>query len=124
MIQLFSAFRKLSKGGTEIVQACDSCRMAGFCASIVLAFILRVELFDYGVDGGGSLRTWLTGSQMGDTASRWGGIKPSGCHDSAQKRVLLSLILKRSLPTKCNLMFSKVQDDCTRNQQLFLSRNR
>ena len=72
MIQLFSAFRKLPKGGTEIVQACDSCRMAGFCASIVLAFILRVELFDYGVDGGegGSLRTWLTGSQIGDTASR------------------------------------------------------
>ena len=45
------AFQKLSKGGTEIVQACDSCRVPGFCASIALAFILGVELFDYVVDG-------------------------------------------------------------------------
>ena len=38
------AFQKLSKGGTEIVQARDSCRMPGFCASIVFAFSLGVEL--------------------------------------------------------------------------------
>ena len=47
-----SAFRKLSVGGTEIAQAWDSCRMPGFCISIVFAFILGVELFDYLVDGG------------------------------------------------------------------------
>ena len=41
------AFQKLSKGGTEIVQACHSCRMVGFCASTALAFVLGVELFDY-----------------------------------------------------------------------------
>ena len=45
------AFQKLSKGGIEIVQACDSCRVPGLCASIALAFILGVELFDYVVDG-------------------------------------------------------------------------
>ena len=102
MIQLFSAFRKLPKGGTEIVQACDSCRMAGFCASIVLAFILRVELFDYGVDGGGG--GIFENLADGEPNRGYGlKIKPSGCHDSAQKRVLLSLILKRSLPTKYNL---------------------
>ena len=39
------AFQKLSKGGTEIVQACGSCRVPGFCASIALAFILGVELW-------------------------------------------------------------------------------
>ena len=42
----------MSKGGTEIIQACDSCQMPGFCASIVLAFILGVELSHYMVDGG------------------------------------------------------------------------
>ena len=46
------AFQKLSKGGTKIVQACDSCHMLGFCAGIAFAFILGVELFDYMVDGG------------------------------------------------------------------------
>ena len=82
MKQRFPAFQKLSKGGTEIFQACGSCCMPGVCASIVLAFISGVELFDYVVDGGGgSARTWLRGEiQMEDMASR-GGIKPSGCHE-------------------------------------------
>ena len=45
---------------------------------IVLAFISRVELFDYAVDGGGDMVRavwWLGGggSQMGDMVSRWGG---------------------------------------------------
>ena len=44
------AFRKLSKGGTEIVHTCVSCRIPGFCTSIVFAFISGVELFDYVVD--------------------------------------------------------------------------
>ena len=65
------AFQKLSKGGTEIVQACDSCRMPGFCGSIVLAFILGVELVDYVVDWGGGICEGLAGgSQMGDMPSR------------------------------------------------------
>ena len=46
------AFQKLPKGGTEVVQACDSCCVPGLCASIALAFISGVELFDYVVDGG------------------------------------------------------------------------
>ena len=37
MMKLISSF---SKGGVEIVQACDGCCMPEFCASIVLAFIL------------------------------------------------------------------------------------
>ena len=37
---------------SQIVQDCDNCGMPGFCASIVLFFILGVELFDYVVDGG------------------------------------------------------------------------
>ena len=67
-----AAIQKLSKGGTEIVQACDSCCMPGFCASIVLAFILGVELFDYVVDVGvESARAGLgEEGQMGDMASR------------------------------------------------------
>ena len=36
------AFWKLPKGGTEIFQACDSCCMSQFCASIVLAFRLII----------------------------------------------------------------------------------
>ena len=75
MIQLCSSFSKaVTEGGTEIVQACDSCRMPGLCASIVLAFISGVELFNYVVDGGRgeSARAWMGGeSQMGDMASRW-----------------------------------------------------
>ena len=46
------AFQKLPKGSTQIVQACDSCHAPGFGASMALAFILGVELFDYVVDGG------------------------------------------------------------------------
>ena len=46
----------MSKGGIEILQACESCGMPGFCASIVIAFILGVEFFDYVVDGGESAR--------------------------------------------------------------------
>ena len=46
------AFQKLPKGGIGIVQACDSYHVSGFCASIALAFILWVELFDYVIDGG------------------------------------------------------------------------
>ena len=45
------AFQKLSKDGTDIVQACGSCCVPRFCASIALAF-LGVELPDYVVDGG------------------------------------------------------------------------
>ena len=55
------AFQKLSKGGTEI----------DLHASIVLAFISGVELFDYVVDEEESVITWLRGSQMRDIASRW-----------------------------------------------------
>ena len=62
-------FWKLSKGGTEVAEACDSCCIPGFCASIVLAFILGVELFALMVDGLNgveSLRAWLMGeNQMG-----------------------------------------------------------
>ena len=47
MWHLCFSFFKLSKGGTEIVQACDNCFMPGFCRRIVLAFISGVELFDY-----------------------------------------------------------------------------
>ena len=58
--------------------------MSEFCASIVLAFILELELFDYVVDLGGNLRElgrgekakWVIWPQMGRK------IKPSGCHDS------------------------------------------
>ena len=53
------AFRKLPKGGTEIVQACDSYHMSWFCASVVLAFISGVGLFDYVLDWGKSARAWL-----------------------------------------------------------------
>ena len=67
----------MSKGGTEIVQACDGCCVPRFCASIALAFVLGVELPDYVVDGG-SVRAWLEGrgSQMGDMASRCGESNP------------------------------------------------
>ena len=47
MWQLCFSFFKLSKGGTEIAQACNNCLMPGFCRRIVLDFISRVELFDY-----------------------------------------------------------------------------
>ena len=67
------AFKNLSKGGTEIFQACGSCRMPGFCASIVLVFILRVELFDYVVDGGICESLAWGESQMVDMASKKGG---------------------------------------------------
>ena len=59
MIKLCSSFLKADKSGPEIDQACNSCCIPGFCASIVLAFISGVELFDYVVDGrggGGGLR--------------------------------------------------------------------
>ena len=73
MIQLCSSF----SGGTEIVQACNSCHVPGFCANIVLAFISEEELFDYVVDGGeGSAIAWMRGSQMWDMASRWGESNP------------------------------------------------
>ena len=49
-----------------------------------LHFIQGVELFNYVIDLGweeGSVRAWLgRESQMGNMASRWGGIKPSECH--------------------------------------------
>ena len=57
---------KLLKGGSETVRACESCRVPGFCALIVLAFILGVELFDYMVDGG---TVGLGGG--GDSARAW-----------------------------------------------------
>ena len=91
MIKLCSSFLKADKSGTEIDQACNSCCIPGFCASIVLAFISGVELFDYVVDGrgggGGSERAWL-----GEKAKWWiwsqdGGIKLSrrcGCHTIVQ----------------------------------------
>ena len=49
--------QKLSKDGTEFVQASDSSHMRGFVldyVGIVLAFLSRVHVFDYAVDGG----TW------------------------------------------------------------------
>ena len=55
------AFQKLSKGGTEIIQARDSCRVPGFCASNSLAFTLWVESFDYVVDGEGRICKSLAG---------------------------------------------------------------
>ena len=74
----------MSKGGTEIDQACDSCRMPGFCAIIVLAFTWGVKLFDYAVDGGkegGDLRGpgWREKAKWGIWPQD-GGIKPSGRH--------------------------------------------
>ena len=59
------AFWKLANGGgTEIVQACDSCCVPGFYASIVLAFISEAELFDY---MGGICKNLAAGeSKMGD----------------------------------------------------------
>ena len=84
----FVPFQKLSKGRTEIVQACDSCCMPGFCANIVLTFILGVESFDYAVDRGEG-RVWICKSLAGgggkpnggyDLKMRGRGIKPSGCH--------------------------------------------
>ena len=56
MMQLFPAFQKLWKDGTETIQACDSCFTPGLCASIVIAFILGVDLFDYVTDGRYSLK--------------------------------------------------------------------
>ena len=52
-----------------------------FYASIVLAFISAVELFDYVVDGvgwdGESVRAWLGGeSQVGNMTSRCGEANP------------------------------------------------
>ena len=72
------AFRKLSKGGTEIVHTCVSCRIPGFCTSIVFAFISGVELFDYVVDEEGGIRESLPReeSHMRDMGSRLGRIKP------------------------------------------------
>ena len=74
------AFQKLSKDGTEIAQACDSCRMAGFYGSIALAFILGVELFGYVVDGGICKRLAGEGKPNGGYGLKKGGIKPSGRH--------------------------------------------
>ena len=39
-----------------MVQACDSCCMPGFCASVFLVFILKVGLFHYVVDGEGGCK--------------------------------------------------------------------
>ena len=47
------------EGVTKIVQACESCCMPGFCASIVLVFISGVKLFDYIINRGGYNRAWL-----------------------------------------------------------------
>ena len=47
------------EGVTKIVQACESCCMPGFCASIVLVFISGVKLFDYIINRGGDNRAWL-----------------------------------------------------------------
>ena len=67
------AFRKLSKGGTEIVQVCHSCCMPEFCASIVLAFILGVELFDHVVDGwvGGTCGSLVWGRKPNEGYGKW-----------------------------------------------------
>ena len=43
------------EGATKIVQACESCCMPGFYASIVLVFISGVKLFDYIINGGGEI---------------------------------------------------------------------
>ena len=47
------------EGVTKIVQACESCCMPGFCASIVLDFISGVKLFDYIINRGGYNGAWL-----------------------------------------------------------------
>ena len=60
-------------------------RIPGFCASIVLDFILGVELFHYVVDGerggGGDLREpgWGRRTNRGH-GLKMGEIKLSGCH--------------------------------------------
>ena len=65
MLQLF---KSCQKGGTEIVQACNSCDFA-----LELGSALGVELFDYIVDlfffdeGGESARAWLGRSQKWHT---------------------------------------------------------
>ena len=74
------AFQKLSKGGTETVQTCDSCCVSGFYASITLVFILGVELFDYVVDGG-ICKSLAGGDPNREYGLKMGGIKPSGHHD-------------------------------------------
>ena len=73
------AFQKLSKGGNEIVQACSSCWMPGFCTSIGFVFILGVELFDYVVDGGEFVTVWMSEPNWG-YGLKMERIKPLGCH--------------------------------------------
>ena len=80
MFQVLESCKKLNLKLSKLVTA-DFVR---FCASIVYAFILGVELFDYVVDGVGwgreSARAWLGGgggeSQMGDITSRCGEANP------------------------------------------------
>ena len=83
----------LSKGGTEIVQAYDSCCVPRFCASIALAFILGVKLFDYVLDGrgGGDLPEpdWREGKPNGGHGIMMGGIKPSGRNDICRTNISL-----------------------------------
>ena len=60
--------------------------MTGFCASIVLAFISRVELFDYVVDGG-NLREpgWGGGGGEKPNGLKIRGIKPTRRHGSVTR---------------------------------------
>ena len=79
--------------------------MPGFCANIVLTFILGVESFDYAVDrgeggGGESARAWLGGErQMGDMTSRWG--KGESNPQDAMGTVGLSFVASRESLAHC-----------------------
>ena len=59
-------------GGTRLLD--------GYCRRLSkLVFILAVELFDYVVDEGEISESLAGGNQIGDMASKFGAIKPSGC---------------------------------------------
>ena len=59
---LFQLFKSCLMVELKIVQARNNCHMPGFCASIVLVFILGVKLFDCTMMGG-SEKAWLKGAK-------------------------------------------------------------
>ena len=83
-------FQKLSKRGTEIAQACDSCRVSGFCGSIALAFILGVELFYYVVDGVGIAENLARGG-----GAKWGTWPQDRRNKHSERHVILSEYIYR-----------------------------
>ena len=120
-----SAFRKLSKGRTEVFQACDSwCMLGIFCARIILAFILRVELFNNVVDGENLLESGLgrvrDGGNRRDMASRWSEVVSSiliHCFLSSKDLVIYFNIFNRDMTWKLVLVMSIHQNYC--NKRVF-----